>query len=359
MYSGVVEGVGARYCPSIEDKVVRFADKERHQIFLEPQSARLDTTYCQGLSSSLPIEVQDRIIRTVPGLENCEVSEYGYAIEYDVIEPKQLYPTLETRRIKNLYCAGQIIGTSGYEEAAGLGLMAGINACLALDKKEPLILKRDEAYIGVMIDDLINKGTVEPYRLLTSRAEFRLLLRHDNAQIRLSKYGHEVGLLSEERYTAFIDDEAKKQALLEQIKTLRIDKDENAIALLEARGYPKIQPGLSVLEAIKRPNIKLVDFKNLLDSDVSDASLDQIEIEIKYAGYIEKAKKEAERIKVLQNWKIPEDFDYDSVMQLSTEGKQRLINIKPLTIDQATRISGVNPADIQVLLMALTQRKQA
>lgn len=359
MYSGVVEGVGARYCPSIEDKVVRFADKERHQIFLEPQSARLDTTYCQGLSSSLPIEVQDRIIRTVPGLENCEVSEYGYAIEYDVIEPKQLYPTLETRRIKNLYCAGQIIGTSGYEEAAGLGLMAGINACLALDKKEPLILKRDEAYIGVMIDDLINKGTVEPYRLLTSRAEFRLLLRHDNAQIRLSKYGHEVGLLSEERYTTFIDDEAKKQALLEQIKTLRIDKDENAIALLEARGYPKIQPGLSVLEAIKRPNIKLVDFKNLLDSDLSDESLDQIEIEIKYAGYIEKAKKEAERIKVLQNWKIPEDFDYDSVMQLSTEGKQRLINIKPLTIDQATRISGVNPADIQVLLMALTQRKQA
>ncbi|NLA79099.1 MAG: tRNA uridine-5-carboxymethylaminomethyl(34) synthesis enzyme MnmG [Erysipelothrix sp.] len=357
MYSGVVEGVGARYCPSVEDKVVRFADKERHQIFLEPQSTRLDTTYCQGLSSSLPIDVQDRMIRTVAGLENAEVTEYGYAIEYDVIEPKQLYLTLETRKVKNLYCAGQIIGTSGYEEAAGLGLLASINAVLALDDKEPLILKRDEAYIGVMIDDLINKGTVEPYRLLTSRAEFRLLLRHDNAQIRLSKYGYDVGLLSKDRYEAFLANEAKKQALLEDIKTIRIDLDEQADALLEARGYPKIQPGLTVFEAIKRPKINLLDFRYLLESDLNDESINQIEIEVKYAGYIEKAKKEADRLKVLQNWKIPENFDYDSILQLSTEGKQRLMNIKPLTIDQASRISGVNPADIQVLLMVLTQRK--
>ncbi len=357
MYSGVVEGVGTRYCPSIEDKVVRFADKERHQIFLEPQSRRLDTTYVQGFSSSLPIEVQEKMIRTIPGLEDCVISEYAYAIEYEVIEPKQLYPTLETRKIKNLYCAGQIIGTSGYEEAAGLGLMAGINAVLAIDQKPPLVLKRDEAYIGVMIDDLINKGTVEPYRLLTSRAEYRLLLRHDNAESRLSQKGYDIGLLSKERYEQFIKKEKQREELHELINQTKIIKGDRFSTVLEKAGYLNFQSGMTMLEALKRPNIHLSDFIEDMDVSIDALTMNQCEIEIKYAGYIEKAKKEADKMKVLQTWKIPEDFDYNSVLQLSTEGKQRLMSIRPLTIDQASRISGVNPADIQVLLMVLTQKK--
>ncbi len=358
MYSGVVEGVGVRYCPSIEDKIVRFSDKDRHQIFLEPQSARLDTTYIQGFSTSLPIEVQEVMIKTIPGLENCKIKEYAYAIEYDAIEPKQLYPTLETRKIKNLYCAGQIIGTSGYEEAAGLGLMAGINAALSLDGKSPLVLKRDQAYIGVMIDDLINKGTQEPYRLLTSRAEYRLLLRHDNAEARLSRVGHEVGLLSKERFDIFLDKEQQKQRLTQLLEQTRITSKDPLSGVLIAKGYPNIQEGIRLIDVLKRPNIQLEDFMPYLDIQVDFDCVNQTEIEIKYAGYIEKAKKEADKMKVLQSWKIPEDFDYDSIKQLSHESKQKLKDIRPLTIDQASRISGVKPADIQVLLMVLTQKNK-
>ncbi len=358
MYSGVVEGVGPRYCPSIEDKVVRFADKERHQIFLEPQSARLDTTYVQGFSTSLPIEVQERMIKTIPGLENCVITEHAYAIEYDAIEPKQLYPTLETRTVKGLYCAGQIIGTSGYEEAAGLGLMAGINAVLALEHKEPLILKRDQAYIGVMIDDLITKGTKEPYRLLTSRAEYRLLLRHDNAEVRLSELGYYIGLLSKDRYNIFLDKQEQKAKLVAVLNKTRITSNSPIANVIVTHGYPNLQEGIKLIEVLKRPNIHLIDLMEYIDCDVDLDCINQVEIEVKYAGYIVKAKREADKMKVLQTWKIPEDFDYESIKQLSLEGKQKLKDIKPLTIDQASRISGVNPSDIQVLLMVLTQKKK-
>lgn len=357
MYSGVVEGVGARYCPSIEDKIVRFADKERHQIFIEPQSVSLDTMYIQGFSTSLPIEIQETMIRTIPGLKDCVITEYAYAIEYDAIEPKQLYPTLETRKVKGLYCAGQIIGTSGYEEAAGLGLMAGINAVLAIDGKEPLILARDDAYIGVMIDDLISKGTKEPYRLFTSRAEFRLLLRHDNAEVRLSQLGYDVGLLSQVRYNIFIEKEKQKQELVDLIESTRIKNNTPFGNVLVDGGYSTFQDGMTISEALKRPNIHLADFVEHLEGDFDLDCINQVEISIKYAGYIDKARKQASKMQVLQTWKIPEDFDYESMKQLSTEGKQKLMDIRPLTIDQASRISGVNPTDIQLLLMVLTQKK--
>lgn len=356
MYSGVVEGVGPRYCPSIEDKIVRFADKDRHQIFLEPQSARLDTTYVQGFSTSLPKEVQDKMIRTIPGLENCEISEYAYAIEYDAIDPTQLYPTLETRIIKNLYTAGQINGTSGYEEAAGQGLMAAINAALKLDQRPPLILRRDEAYIGVMIDDLITKGTLEPYRLLTSRAEYRLLLRHDNAESRLSAYGHQVGLLKDERYDAFVQAMQMKDLLMEQLKTRRITKKDELYQLLVSKGYPQLNEGLSFYDAIKRPHIEISDFLPYLDVQVDAKVAHQTQVEIKYEGYIVKARKEADKLRSVDELSIPEDINYDDVLHLSIEGRQKLTKIRPLTIGQASRISGVSPADVTNVLMTIKSR---
>lgn len=356
MYSGVVEGVGPRYCPSIEDKIVRFADKDRHQIFLEPQSARLDTTYVQGFSTSLPKEVQDKMIRTIPGLENCEISEYAYAIEYDAIDPTQLYPTLETRIIKNLYTAGQINGTSGYEEAAGQGLMAAINAALKLDQRPPLILRRDEAYIGVMIDDLITKGTLEPYRLLTSRAEYRLLLRHDNAESRLSAYGHQVGLLKDERYDAFVQAMQMKDLLMEQLKTRRITKKDELYQLLVSKGYPQLNEGLSYYDAIKRPHIEISDFLPYLDVQVDAKVAHQTQVEIKYEGYIVKARKEADKLRSVDELSIPEDINYDDVLHLSIEGRQKLTKIRPLTIGQASRISGVSPADVTNVLMTIKSR---
>ncbi|HBS91591.1 MAG TPA: tRNA uridine-5-carboxymethylaminomethyl(34) synthesis enzyme MnmG [Erysipelotrichaceae bacterium] len=356
MYSGVVEGVGPRYCPSIEDKIVRFADKDRHQIFLEPQSARLDTTYVQGFSTSLPKEVQDKMIRTIPGLENCEISEYAYAIEYDAIDPTQLYPTLETRIIKNLYTAGQINGTSGYEEAAGQGIMAAINAALKLDQRPPLILRRDEAYIGVMIDDLITKGTLEPYRLLTSRAEYRLLLRHDNAESRLSAYGHQVGLLKDERYDAFVQATKMKDLLMEQLKTRRITKKDELYQLLVSKGYPQLNEGLSYHDAIKRPHIEISDFLPYLDVQVDAKVAHQTQVEIKYEGYIVKARKEADKLRSVDELSIPEDINYDDVLHLSIEGRQKLTKIRPLTIGQASRISGVSPADVTNVLMTIKSR---
>lgn len=358
MYSGVVEGVGPRYCPSIEDKVVRFSDKERHQIFLEPQSVHLDTTYVQGFSTSLPRDVQEKMLKTIAGCENAIITEYAYAIEYDAIEPTQLHPSLETRLIKGLFCAGQINGTSGYEEAAGQGIVAGINAALYVEGRDPLILGRDDAYIGVMIDDLISKGTLEPYRLLTSRAEYRLLLRHDNADVRLSQKGYDVGLLSKERYDQFQHEQDLKNKLIEIISSKRITSKDPMAQLLVDKGYTNFQEGILIIEAIRRPHISLLDFLPFLGIEMNERVAMQLEIEIKYEGYIAKAKKEANKVKVLETWKIPSEFNYDLVPHLSIEGRQKLSTIKPLTIAQASKISGVNPADIQVLLMALTSKKQ-
>ncbi len=356
MYSGVVEGVGARYCPSIEDKIVRFADKNRHQIFIEPESERKDTMYLQGLSSSLPEDVQDAMIRTIPALKNAKVQQYGYAIEYDAIDPIQLRPNLEIRQVENLFTAGQINGTSGYEEAAGQGLMAGINAALKNQGKEALVLKRDEAYIGVMIDDLVTKGTTEPYRLLTSRAEYRLLLRHDNAYRRLSHLGHEVGLLSAERYAKIKEDIDFMDAFIEKSKTIKIPHEEKFKDYFAQKNSPFDSHDLSIYDAVKRPGIELSEILELFGEEIRADLVFQIQVEIKYAGYIKKAKRDAEKLRSMDNVKIPSDLNFDDVPNISTEGRERLKAIDPITLGQASRISGVNPADISVLAMYLKQK---
>ena len=357
MYSGVVEGVGARYCPSIEDKIVRFADKNRHQIFLEPESKELDTTYAQGLSSSLPDDVQDAMIRTVPGLENCRVQAYGYAIEYDAIDPIQLKPSLEIMSVEGLFTAGQINGTSGYEEAAGQGLMAGINAALKNQGREALILKRDEAYIGVMIDDLVTKGTLEPYRLLTSRAEYRLLLRHDNAYRRLSHFGAEIGLLSEAKYDTIRRDIEVIDSFIETSKTIKIPHNQEFQDYFQSKNSPFEAHDLSIYDAVKRPTILLQEILDMLNIEVQYDLVFQIQVEIKYDGYIKKALKEAEKLRQMETIKLPQDIDYDKIINLSIEGRQRLQAVMPLTVGQASRISGVNPADIAILAMTLKQKE--
>ncbi len=357
MFSGVVEGVGARYCPSIEDKIVRFADKNRHQVFLEPQSASLDTTYAQGLSSSLPEEVQDRMIRTVPGLKDCRIEAYGYAIEYDAIDPIQLHPNLELMKVKNLFTAGQINGTSGYEEAAGQGIMAGINASLKSMGKEPFILGREEAYIGVMIDDLVTKGTQEPYRLLTSRAEYRLLLRHDNAYRRLSHYGHNLGLLSEADYAIIKEELETIDSFLESIKTLKVEHNPKIKAYFESKNSPFDAHDLTVYDAVKRPGILLEDMIELMGLDLEASLIFQAEVDVKYEGYIKKAIREAEKLQAMDKIKLPEDIDYEKITNLSIEGRQKLMEIRPLTMGQASRISGVNPADISIVAMTLKSKE--
>ncbi len=358
MYSGLVEGVGPRYCPSIEDKLVRFADKDRHQIFLEPESKSLDTTYTQGFSTSMPHEVQDEMIRSLPGLEHCVIDKYAYAIEYDAIEPTQLYPTLEVKTIKHLFCAGQINGTSGYEEAAGQGLVAGINAALQLQGKEPFILGRDEAYIGVMIDDLVTKGTQEPYRLLTSRAEHRLLLRHDNAETRLSEKGYVIGLLPQYRIEKVRQRADSTQQLITLLKQVRYTVKDQVNELMKEKGYTDMTEGLSAYECLKRPHITNLDLQPFFDfTPFEQEVIDQAEIEIKYEGYIAKALKEAKRHETLNNYKLDPTFDYAQVPHLSIEGRQKLTKIRPLTLGQASRISGVNPADITVLVNFLAIRK--
>lgn len=358
MYSGLVKGVGPRYCPSIEDKLVRFADKERHQIFLEPESASLNTTYVQGFSTSMPHDVQEDMLHSLPGLEHCVIEKYAYAIEYDAIDPLQCKPTLENKKIENLYTAGQINGTSGYEEAAAQGLMAGINAVLKLDGREPLILHRDEAYIGVMIDDLVTKGTKEPYRLLTSRAEYRLLLRHDNADARLMGYGHEVGLLGEERYQKYLAKVDLIRETEQYLDSVRFTPKSEINTLLKEAGYEELKEGISAKELLKRPNITIAYIQPYLDKKISEEAAKQVEIEVKYEGYIKKAKRDATHLRQMDNVLLPEDLDYEQVMNLSLEAKQKLADIQPMTMGQASRISGVNPADIAVLAVYLEQNKR-
>ena len=358
MYSGVVKGVGPRYCPSIEDKLVRFKDKERHQLFLEPESASLDTTYVQGFSTSLPREVQEEMIHTLPGLENCAIKKYAYAIEYDAIDPLQMKPSLENKLIENLFTAGQINGTSGYEEAAGQGLIAGINAVQKIKGLEPLVLNRDEAYIGVLIDDLCTKGTNEPYRLLTSRAEFRMLLRHDNADQRLLEKGYQLGTISEDRYQTYLQKMEKIAEVKQALSEVRFTPKDEINELLHERGYETLSEGVSGLDLVKRPNMSCMDLKPYLDIELDEKIGKQVDIEVKYEGYIEKAKREATRLNRMDKVLLPEDIDYDDVPNLSLEGRQKMAKIRPRTIGQASRISGVNPADIAVLAIYLKTGKE-
>jgi len=361
MYSGVVKGVGPRYCPSFEDKCVRFADKERHQLFLEPLTAKRDLIYVQGFSTSMPRDVQEKMVHSVIGLENAEIVKYAYAIEYDAIDPLQVKANLELKEISGLFIGGQILGTSGYEEAAGLGIMAGINARRKLDNEEPFILKRDEAYIGVMIDDLITKGTKEPYRLLTSRAEYRLLMRHDNAENRLIKYGYENHLISEERYQRYL----KKQETIEEFKTFlketKVSYDTGVNEYLNNLGYDENDnTSHNAYELAKRPNVEIKDIMELLDNnDYDEDIIKEVQIEIKYDGYISKARKEANRMLKMDKLKLPQDIDYSKVDNLRLEARQKLNQIKPFTLGQASRISGINPADIQVLAVYVKQNKNA
>lgn len=357
MYSGLVKGVGPRYCPSIEDKLVRFADKERHQIFLEPETKDLDTIYVQGFSTSMPHDIQEKMLRSLPGLENCRIQKYAYAIEYDAIDPLQLRPTLEFLSIENLFTAGQINGTSGYEEAAAQGLMAGINASLKLDGKEGLVLGRDEAYIGVMIDDLVTKGTQEPYRLLTSRAEYRLLLRHDNADERLSQKGFEIGLLPHAAYEQYTNKAKRIKEVMKQLQEIRFTPKSSITTYLNDLGFDELNEGISALELLKRPGIDLNALLPYTNLEIEKEVARQIEIEVKYEGYIKKAKKEADRLKAMENLRLI-DINYDEVENLSLEGRQKLKAIQPMNVGQASRISGVNPADIAVLAVYLEQRKR-
>lgn len=353
MYGGYVEGVGPRYCPSIEDKVVRFSDKERHQLFLEPESLYYDDIYIQGFSTSMPNEIQDLMVHSLPGLENAKILKYGYAIEYDAIDSKQLKRSLETKIIENLYTAGQINGTSGYEEAAGQGLIAGINAALKLEGKDPLILKRNESYIGVLIDDLVTKGVKDPYRLLTSRAEYRLLLRNDNADLRLRDYGYQVGLISEEKYQAFKNKKENIKELTTLLQNTRITPKKETNEYIEKIPSTPLKDGISLYDFLKRPEITMENIKHFVDINYTNEEVEQVEINAKYEGYIKKANKEADKMLSLEEKKIPEDIDYEKVPNLASEARQKLIEIKPTTIGQASRISGVNPADISILMVYL------
>lgn len=361
MYSGMIKGTGPRYCPSIEDKVVRFNDKPRRQIFLEPEGRNTQEVYVQGLSTSLPEDVQRDMLRTIPGLENVEMMRTGYAIEYDAIVPTQLWPTLETKKIKNLYTAGQINGTSGYEEAAGQGLMAGINAaCRSLGKKE-VILGREDAYIGVLIDDLVTKGTNEPYRLLTSRAEYRLLLRHDNADLRLTEVGHEIGLITEERYERFTNKKLQIEQEKERLSSIIIKPRPEVQELIRNIGGSELKDGIRASDLLRRPEMTYEHIHLLVPSEVelSDEVKEQVEIQIKYEGYIEKSLQQVERMKKMENKKIPVDIDYDAISSLASEARQKLKDVRPLSMGQASRISGVNPADISILLVYIEQGKIA
>ncbi|EBF5211317.1 tRNA uridine-5-carboxymethylaminomethyl(34) synthesis enzyme MnmG [Listeria monocytogenes] len=361
MFTATKKGTGARYCPSIEDKIVRFSDKPRHQIFLEPEGKNTEEVYVQGLSTSLPEEVQREMLRTIPGLENVEMIRVGYAIEYDAVMPDQLWPSLETKLVEGLFTAGQINGTSGYEEAAGQGLMAGINAARKVFEKEPVILGRDQAYIGVLIDDLVTKGTEEPYRLLTSRAEYRLLLRHDNADLRLTEIGHEIGLISDERYERFLAKQSAIEAEKERLQKTRIKPTAEVQAMLKEIGSGELKDGILAADLLRRPEITYDKIAQIVSREtfVTDEIAEQVEIQIKYEGYIQKSNLQVEKMKRMEDKKIPENIDYDAISGLATEALEKLKKIEPLSIAQASRISGVNPADISILLVYIEQGKIA
>ena len=359
MYSGVVKGVGPRYCPSFEDKIVRFSDKERHQLFLEPLDAANELTYVQGFSTSMPYDVQEEMVHSVIGLENCKIIKYAYAIEYDAIDPLQVKASLEMKDIDGLFIGGQILGTSGYEEAAGLGMMAGINALRKLNNKEPLVLKRDEAYIGVMIDDLVTKGTNEPYRLLTSRAEYRLLMRHDNAENRLIKYGHENGLISEERYQRYLDKVDQKNSLITYLKNSKVDYSTGIGEYLNSLGFEEdSMKSFNAYELVKRPGVECKEVLKFLNNDsYDDEVVFNTQIEIRYEGYIQKARKEADKMLKMDGMKLPQNIDYSKVDNLRLEARQKLNQVKPFTLGQASRISGINPADLNVLAVYIKEHK--
>ncbi|WP_077329827.1 tRNA uridine-5-carboxymethylaminomethyl(34) synthesis enzyme MnmG [Virgibacillus siamensis] len=357
MYSGMKRGTGPRYCPSIEDKIVRFNDKPRHQIFLEPEGRDTEEVYVQGLSTSLPEYIQHDMVKSVPGLENAEIMRAGYAIEYDAIVPTQLWPTLELKNIPGLYTAGQINGTSGYEEAAAQGIMAGINAASKVLGKEPLILDRSQAYIGVLIDDLVTKGTNEPYRLLTSRAEYRLLLRHDNADLRMTEIGYKLGLIKEERYNKYIE----KNRLVEEEKNRLfkiILKPEEPVQQMmkDAKGTP-LKEAVRAYDLLKRPEITYDMLETVIEPnpELPEVVREQVEIQIKYEGYIKKANEQVERMLKMEDKKIPEKIDYDAISGIATEAREKLKKVRPLSVGQASRISGVNPSDISILLIYIEQ----
>lgn len=355
MYGGLddIKGVGPRYCPSIEDKIVRFADKERHQLFLEPTSLESNEIYIQGFSTSMPHDIQEQMVHSIPGLEDAKILKYAYAIEYDSIYPTQIKQTLETKLIKNLYTAGQINGTSGYEEAACQGLMAGINAALKIQGKESLILKRSDGYIGVLIDDLVTKGVRDPYRLLTSRAEYRLLLRHDNADLRLREYGYQVGLISDAQHDILLQKKNAIKEVLDQLQNHKITPVKEVRDYLETIPTAPLKDGITLYDLLKRPEIKISHIKHFIDFPYDSSILEQVEIHIKYEGYIMKAQREAEKMERLEAKKIPEDIDYNQIKNIASEARQKLQEVRPTSIGQALRISGVNPADISILMVYL------
>ena len=354
MYGGYATGVGPRYCPSIEDKIVRFSDKERHQLFLEPESIHYDEWYLQGFSTSMPRDVQEKMVHSLVGLENAEITKYAYAIEYDAIDSMQIKPSLESKVIENLFTAGQINGTSGYEEAAGQGLVAGINAALKIDNKDPFILKRHEAYIGVLIDDLVTKGVTDPYRMLTSRAEFRLILRHDNADIRLTKRAHEVGAVSDKKYSNLLKKEDNILKLKEYLKSNRLILNEEVVKYFSENNISLPGGNYNYLSLLKRPEITMELIKKYLDlTDYTNEECEQVEIETKYEGYIKKEYEEKDKLDKLEEKQIPDNIDYSKVKNIASEARQKLNLVRPKTIAQASRISGVNPVDISLLLVYL------